>query len=103
MKNEFGIKLDRNGYAPSIMQDEEECFFSGTTIDVTRHEVFFGNGKRQLSKKYGCWIWVCNHYHNQLHVVDSKLCEELKKKAQIEFESLYGHDKFMRIFGKNYL
>ena len=43
MKNEHGIQLDRNGYAPSIVQDiEDRCERCGCGEDLVRHEIFFG-------------------------------------------------------------
>lgn len=37
------MKLDSNGYAPSIMGcDDTECFICGYQGDVIRHEVFGG-------------------------------------------------------------
>ena len=50
MKNEWGAELDRNGYAPSIVQaDTSKCFLcqrSGVKLD--RHEIF-GNAMRSKS------------------------------------------------------
>ena len=52
MKNEWGAELDRNGYAPSIVQaDTSKCFLchrSGVKLD--RHEIF-GNAMRNKSKR----------------------------------------------------
>lgn len=30
MTNEYGVALDRNGYAPSIVQDIEGCYYCAT-------------------------------------------------------------------------
>lgn len=106
MKNKFGIKLDRNGYAPSILQTEHECFLTGNPCNITRHEVFFGNDHRKKSKEYGCWIYLTPELHTQSNECvhrNAILDRNLKIMAQERFERLYGHDKFMEIFGKNYL
>ena len=59
MKNEWGAELDRNGYAPSIVQaDTSKCFLcqrSGVKLD--RHEIF-GNAMCHtpchLTHAHGC-------------------------------------------------
>jgi predicted adenine nucleotide alpha hydrolase (AANH) superfamily ATPase len=47
--------MDRNGYNPTILQDKEECFVSRETVDLVRHEVFYGTANRKLSKEYGLY------------------------------------------------
>ena len=47
MVNEYGAKLDRNGYAPSIIQDEADescfiCYANGYYDPLNRHEAFGG-------------------------------------------------------------
>lgn len=53
MKNEWGAELDRNGYAPSIVQaDTSKCFLcqrSGVKLD--RHEIF-GNAMRSKASAW---------------------------------------------------
>lgn len=51
-------------------------------------------------------MWLCGPHHNLstagVHF-NKKLDEELKQYAQREFEKVYGHDKFMEVFNRNYL
>lgn len=46
MTNEYGARLDRNGYAPSIVQEYmDECFIcraNGYRDKLDRHEIFTG-------------------------------------------------------------
>jgi len=89
----------------SIMQREKQCYVTGATNDLHKHHIFFGS-RRAASEKYGCWVWLRADYHNMSdHGVhfDHEFDERLKKECQQEFESLYGHEKFMQVFGKNYL
>ena len=66
-----------------------------------------------ISGYYGeltLWVWLCPDHHefgiNAVHS-HSEGGEEydrlLKENAQICFEKIYGHDKWMEEFGKSYL
>lgn len=39
--NEYGVKLDSNGYAPSILNQQPACLICGR-YHTARHEVFYG-------------------------------------------------------------
>ena len=51
-QNEYGEKLDSNGYAPSILSKSTTCLICGR-YRTARHEVFFGP-YRDKSKRLGC-------------------------------------------------
>lgn len=110
MKNEYGAPLDRNGYAPSILQgDENACFTCfGCREKHDRHEVF-GGANRQKSKRLGLWVTLC---HNQHHIFGPRSvhrCREvdlaLKKFAQraAMLHYRWSVEDFIREFGRNYL
>lgn len=75
MTNEWGAELDRNGYAPSIVQaDTSKCFLchrSGVKLD--RHEIF-GNAMRSKSKRMGLWVALC---HEPCHLTHAHGCAEV--------------------------
>lgn len=50
--NEYGVKLDSNGYAPSILNQQPTCLICGR-YHTARHEVFYGP-YRDKSKRLGC-------------------------------------------------
>ena len=51
--NEYGTKLDSNGYAPSIMPLKSfKCYNCDKYKDTARHEIF-GGPLRSKSKQYG--------------------------------------------------
>ena len=50
--NEYGEKLDSNGYAPSILHDKPVCLICGR-YGTARHEVYFGSAYRAKSKRLG--------------------------------------------------
>ena len=90
----------------SILQTERECYITGSTDGLHRHHVFYGTANRKQSEKYGCWLWLRADWHNMSdHGVhfNRDLDLRLKRECQEEFEKRWGHDKFMEVFGKNYL
>lgn len=91
----------------SIMQNKKECYFSKLTNGLHKHHIF-GGANRKNSEEWGCWIWL----HWTLHVHDGSpyavhrnkdTDRRLKQACQKKFEELYGHEKFMEIFGRGYL
>lgn len=86
----------------SIMQDKKECFVTGRTDHLDKHHCFDGS-RRKAADTWGCWVWLDHDLHMSAHFSDSKLLYALRRACQKRFEELYGHDKFMQIFGKNYL
>ena len=84
-----------NGYAPSLFPEIEETEYT------CRHEIF-GGPNRHWSKEWGCWLPVLPEVHELLHQRGEE-DRELKEECQKRFEKLYGHDAFMRIFGRNYI
>lgn len=106
MKNEFGVKLDRNGYAPSVIQpfDTGECYLCGCRGDLVRHEVFHGDN-RTKSKALGCWVQLCPRCHGQLHSRRPEWDWELKRSGQIRVMAEYdwSTEDFRERFGKSYV
>jgi hypothetical protein len=79
------------------------CRYSGQPYAVL-HEVFFGNGTRQLSIKYGLQVRVSSEIHTDIHAHPLHgLDLDLKKEYQEVFENTYGHEMFMSLFGRDYL
>ena len=90
----------------SILQHERECFVCKTTLDLHEHHVFDGTANRRLSEMYGLKVYLCARHHNMSNEgvhFNKKLELALKRFAQKRFEKLYSHEKFMSVFGKNYL
>ena len=109
MKNEYGVTLDSNGYAPSIIPDPMPeiqycgCYVCGIGGDLARHEVFPGTF-RTNSKRYGLWINLCPRCHEAVHKHQDDHTA-LKKVAQKVAMNYYGWtvDDFRKRFGKNWL
>lgn len=79
--------------APSILQDEKECFLSGTLEGLERHHIY-GGANRRNSAKYGLWVWLRHDLHN------NRLLQRIGQRA---FELRYPDENFTEIFGRNYL
>lgn len=69
------------------------------------HEVFYGP-YRQKSIHYGLQVRLCFRHHREgpgaVHN-NKAFDDELKREFQQKFEAIYGHEKFMQEFDKNYL
>lgn len=111
MRNEYGVKLDRNGYAPSILQGDMEscirCGRNGYTDHLDRHEVF-GGAMRQKSKELGLWVLLC---HTRCHEGKNGVHRDhdynlaLRRTAQRFAMDKYGWSvyEFRARFRNNYL
>ena len=88
-----------------MLQDKKECYFTHTPYHLHRHHIFEG-ANRKKSEEYGLWVWLVWWLHNgsdhALHF-DRGMDLHLKRVAQQTFEEVYGHERFMREFGRNYL
>ena len=88
------------------LQSKKECWVCHTTSNLHHHEVFHGSANRRKSIEWGCQVWLCGPHHNlstQGVHFNKKLDDKLKRYTQEKFEELYGHDKFMEVFHKNYI
>ena len=100
-------QLDKNGYAPSILQDDlTQCFLCGRRDrKLDRHEPFSG-AYRNKSKADGLWFKLC---HEDCHLRgvhgDAQKARELRQYAQKEAMYHYGWglDEWRQRYGKNYL
>lgn len=104
--NEYGVKLDSNGYAPSILNQQPTCLICGR-YHTARHEVFYGP-YRDKSKRLGLWANLCPWCHqngpNAIHRNHDKDLR-LKKWAQKKAMEYYGwpEAQFIKEFGRSYL
>lgn len=103
-------KQSKNKYKKSdeiSIMPKSDLYCTERRPGLDRHEVFFGSGKRQLSIEYGLFIFLTPEKHNMDFKKGIHFNKEFRLKVQIigqrAFEELYGHDKFMELFGKNYI
>lgn len=84
-----------------MLSDKKECYFCGRKGTLHVHHCLPGSRRKQADK-YGLTVYLCPQCHMQLHDMGIGY-RFLQKKAQKHFEEQYGHEEWMRIFGKNYL
>ena len=91
----------------SIIQQEKECYFCGTTLNLHCHHIYSGSANRKQSEKYGMKCWLCADHHNMSNESVHQKWEmnlALKIIAQKKFEQVHGtREDFRKIFGKSYL
>lgn len=98
--------------AKSIIQtDRSHCYICGRNayadyFGLDEHHVYEGNGKRQLSEKYGLKVYIC---HDRCHLngvhKDGKLNRALKAKVQKIAMKHYEWtvEDFIAFIGKSYI
>ena len=86
----------------SLLQQEKECFVTGKRVDLDRHHILHGP-RRKAAEKWGCWVWLNHDVHMDLHSRNTELDRRLKDICQRRFEAIYGREKWMEVFGRNYL
>lgn len=104
--NEYGKRLDTNGYAPSILGSKPMCLICGR-YRAARHEVFFGP-YRDKSKRLGLWVNLCPCCHqngptavHRNRDADLKLKRWAQKKAMEHYH--WSEEEFIKEFGRSYL
>lgn len=54
-----------------------------------------------MADRYGLTVHLCVRCHTRLHDLGEHDLE-LERIGQQAFEKIFGHEKFMQIFGKDY-
>ena len=96
--------MDKNGYNPSILDTspDEDYLTKQQSYKTARHEIFFGNGNRAISKSNGFWAYFSPESHALIHhnrTIDLRL----KEKCQRVYEETHTREDFMALIGRNYL
>ena len=89
----------------SIVQtDLTHCYLCPCRVNLEEHHVFSGPN-RKLSTRYKLTVALCPDHHRGKKGVhqNRELKESIERDGQTAFERLYGHEKFMSVFKKNYL
>ena len=91
----------------SLISNNRECLFCGTSLNLHKHHIYGGVANRKLSEKYGCWVYLCGFHHNMSNAgvhFDKHSDTQLKQLCQRMWERKYGdREKFIETFGKSYL
>lgn len=94
----------KNGYGPSILNTnpEEDYLTKKESFKTCRHEIFFGNGNRAISKSFGLWAYFSPEAHALIHN-NRDIDLKLKQEVQRIYEENHTREEFMALIGKNYL
>lgn len=89
----------------SILQEEKECYLTGSTTGLHKHHIYAGS-RRSASEKNGFWVWLRWDWHNGASYgvhFNNALDLKLKKECQEQFEKTHSREEFRRLIGKSYL
>jgi hypothetical protein len=90
----------------SIIQTEQECYITQSTLGLHKHHIF-GGANRKKSEKYGLYVYLIGRLHNMSDAgvhFDKDFDLALKRHGQRAFEKVHGdRELFMHEFGRNYL
>lgn len=107
--------------AKSIIQDTriKECYLCRQQADregyfgelprygLDKHHFMHGTADRKLAEKDGLWAYMCRERHHiygsEAPHANAEVDLRLKRIAQRTYEAKYGHDAWMKRYGKNYL
>ena len=93
-------------YLCRLRMNEKEDFRRLPDTGLEEHHIMHGTANRKQSEKYGLKVWLCHEDHRTGKEAVHR-CRETDLKliciAQRRFEELYGHDKWMEVFMKNYI
>lgn len=87
-----------------VVSDMSKCFYCGNP-NVEVHHIFFGTANRKLADKYKLVLPLCAKHHrgsNGPHQ-NREIDIHYKQLGQAAFELKYSREKFMQLFGKNWL
>lgn len=106
-------KKKRKKHKASILHEGDGTCYLCIRLngDYRHHDVLhthhvFGGPNRGLSEAYGLKVRLCLGHHETDPVAVHKNHDTMllvQQDAQRAFEVEYGHEKFMELFGKNYL
>lgn len=102
-------KVRKGSHSYSILQGREKyCYMTGRTEGLDKHHIYHGRGMRDISDKYGFWVYLWQPLHlanlGGLHKYpNAGLDLKLKQDCQRRFEETHSREEFMAIIGRNYL
>lgn len=90
-------------YYSILTDDMEHCYLCGCPNPQMHH--IFNKYHKQKSEKYGLIVPLCMTHHTGMFGVHTKpeRMLEMRQIGQRAFEKKYGHELWMKEFGKNYL
>lgn len=92
---------------PDLFGDERVCFVCGSPY-VERHHVYGGVGRRPISEREGCCIYLCHEHHQGRTGAhqDKRFRDALRAECQRRWEEREGvtdHEAFIKVFGESFI
>ena len=94
-------KQDRTCYLCMLLN----CDYD-TRTGLQEHHAFLGNPNRRHAEHYGLKVYLCIQHHTAGPEAVHNNPEHkklLQRKAQEIFEAKYSHEKWMEVFGENFI
>lgn len=92
---------------PDLFGDERICLVCRTPFDIERHHIYGGVGRRPISEREGCCVYLCHEHHQGKDGVhqNKRFRDSLRAECQRRWEMREGkgHEDFIRMFGESYL
>ena len=91
----------------SLYSMERRCWRCGNpTVDV--HHIYGGTGRRDISDREGCWVYLCRPHHQGKNGVhgNQELMDFFRQDCQRRWEAREGatdHEAFRKVFGESFL
>lgn len=87
----------------SILQDNKECFFCHSTMNLDLHHCIHGNANRKIADREGLTVFLCHGCHTKVHDSDREMDLVLIQYAQRKYEETHTRTEFRSLFGKSWL
>lgn len=94
-------KQDRTCYLCMLLRQDYD-----TRSGLQEHHAMPGTANRKLSERYGLKVYLCLEHHTAgpfaVHN-NARVQRLIQGNAQKVFEKKYSHEKWMEVFGRNYI
>lgn len=94
--------MDRVRKVKILGDTPDRCYICTSRGPLETHHLLHGTANRKQADKYGLTVHLCHRCHMRLHD-KGEHDRALQRIAQDTFEKNFGHEEWMRIFGKNYI
>lgn len=92
--------------AKSIISNERKCFETGSTYNLVKHHIFFGNPQRKYSEQDGLWVYLRSDWHTGTAYCvhqNQRLNLKLKRIAQAKYEETHTREEFLKRYIESFL
>ena len=98
-------KYNRECFLCRFEAEQENKYYEPSDSErkkMHKHHFMHGTANRRLAEQFGLWGYLCEDHHTRLHE-KNEYYDFLMQVAQGRFIKLHSYEKWMEVFGKNYL